>query len=101
MNKNFKKIPRMKNTRLRHADYYGMTEIFDELYAKSKDKQKFKNLMSIITSYNNILLAYRNIKRNNGSATPGVDEVTIKDVEELGTHEFIGIVKKRFKQYNP
>ncbi|PGS64256.1 group II intron reverse transcriptase/maturase [Bacillus thuringiensis] len=101
MNENFKKIPRMKNTRLRHAEYYGMTEIFDELYAKSKDKQKFKNLMSIITSDNNILLAYRNIKRNNGSATPGVDEVTIKDVEELGTHEFIGIVKKRFKQYNP
>ncbi|MEH7813841.1 group II intron reverse transcriptase/maturase [Bacillus toyonensis] len=91
----------MKNTRLRHAEYYGMTEIFDELYARSKDKQKFKNLMSIITSDNNILLAYRNIKRNNGSATPGVDEVTIKDVEELGTHEFIGIVKKRFKQYNP
>lgn len=91
----------MKNTRLRHAEYYGMTEIFDELYVKSKDKQKFKNLMSIITSDNNILLAYRNIKRNNGSATPGVDEVTIKDVEELGTHEFIGIVKKRFKQYNP
>ncbi|PGV27589.1 group II intron reverse transcriptase/maturase [Bacillus anthracis] len=101
MNENFKKIPRMKNTRLRHAEYYGMTEIFDELYAKSKDKQKFKNLMSIITSDNNILLAYRNIKRNNGNATPGVDEVTIKDVEELGTHEFIGIVKKRFKQYNP
>ncbi|AJH72192.1 reverse transcriptase family protein [Bacillus cereus ATCC 4342] len=91
----------MKNTRLRHAEYYGMTEIFDELYVKSKDKQKFKNLMSIITSDNNILLAYRNIKRNNGSATPGVDEVTIKDVEELGTHQFIGIVKKRFKQYNP
>lgn len=91
----------MKNTRLRHAEYYGMTEIFDELYVKSKDKQKFKKLMSIITSDNNILLAYRNIKRNNGSATPGVDEVTIKDVEELGTHEFIGIVKKRFKQYNP
>nr|WP_215558956.1 group II intron reverse transcriptase/maturase [Bacillus wiedmannii] len=91
----------MKNTRLRHAEYYGMTEVFDELYAKSKDKQKFKNLMSIITSDNNILLAYRNIKRNNGSATPGVDEVTIKDVEELGTHEFIGIVKKRFIQYNP
>ncbi|QWH68323.1 group II intron reverse transcriptase/maturase (plasmid) [Bacillus wiedmannii] len=101
MNENFKKIPRMKNTRLRHAEYYGMTEVFDELYAKSKDKQKFKNLMSIITSDNNILLAYRNIKRNNGSATPGVDEVTIKDVEELGTHEFIGIVKKRFIQYNP
>nr|WP_186371796.1 group II intron reverse transcriptase/maturase [Bacillus nitratireducens] len=91
----------MKNTRLRHAEYYGMTETFDELHAKSKDKQKFKNLMKIITSDNNILLAYRNIKRNNGSATPGVDGVTINDIEEFSTHEFIEIVKKRFTHYNP
>ncbi|WP_428909272.1 group II intron reverse transcriptase/maturase [Niallia sp. Krafla_26] len=101
MNENFKKIPRMKNTRLRHAEYYGMTETFDELYAKSKDNQKFNNLMAIITSDNNILLAYRNIKRNNGSATAGVDGVTINDIEKLDTHEFVKIVKKRFTHYNP
>jgi group II intron reverse transcriptase/maturase len=91
----------MKNTRLRHAEYYGMTETFDELYAKSKEKQKFTNLMTIITADNNILLAYRNIKRNNGSATSGVDGVTINDIEKLSTHEFIEMVKKRFKHYNP
>ena len=91
----------MKNTRLRHAEYYGMTETFDELYAKSKENQKFCNLMTIITSENNILLAYRNIKRNNGSATAGIDEVTINDIEKLSTHEFIDIVRKRFAHYNP
>jgi len=91
----------MKNTRLRHAEYYGMTETFDELYAKSRNAHIFKNLMTIITSKDNILLAYRNIKRNNGSATPGVDGVTINDIEKLSTHEFIGIVKKRFAHYNP
>lgn len=101
MSENFKKIPRMKNTRLRHAEYYGMTETFDALYAKSKENQPFKNLMHIITSEDNILLAYRNIKRNNGGATAGVDGVTINDIEKLSTDEFIMIVKKRFYHYHP
>lgn len=91
----------MKNTRLRHAEYYGMTESFDELYAKSNNNQKFNNFMTINTSDNNILLAYRNIKRNNGSATAGVDGVTINDIEKFDTHAFIKMVKKRFTHYNP
>lgn len=91
----------MKNTRLRHAEYYGMTETFDALYAESKDNQLFKNLMSIITTDDNILLAYRNIKRNNGSATAGVDGVSIHEIEKLSTDEFIKIVKKRFRHYQP
>ncbi len=91
----------MKNTRLRHAEYYGMTETFDMLFAKSKENQKLTNLMSIITSDDNILLAYRNIKRNNGSATAGEDRVTIYDIEKLSTYKFIEIVKKRFAHYNP
>lgn len=91
----------MKNTRLRHAEYYGMTETFDALYARSKDNQPFKNLMSIITTDDNILLAYRNIKRNNGSATAGVDGVTIDEIEKLSTDEFIKTVKKRFYHYHP
>lgn len=91
----------MKNTRLRHAEYYGMTETFDTLFAKSKEKQNFTNLMSIITSDDNILLAYRNIKRNNGSATAGGDKVSIYDIEKLSSNEFIEIVKKRFSHYNP
>ncbi|PIC74201.1 group II intron reverse transcriptase/maturase [Sporosarcina sp. P17b] len=101
MKENYKKIPRMKNTRLRHAEYYGMTETFDTLFVKSKENQKLTNLMPIITSDDNILLAYRNIKRNNGSATAGVDKVTINDIEKLSTNEFIEIVRKRFAQYNP
>ncbi len=101
MKENYKKIPRMKNTRLRHAEYYGMTETLDKLFAESKESKQFTNLMSIITSDDNILLAYRNIKRNNGSATAGEDKVTINDIEKLSTNEFIAIVKKRFVHYNP
>lgn len=91
----------MKNTRLRHAEYYGMTEIFDSLYERSTKGEKFTNLMNIIMSEDNILLAYRNIKRNNGGATPGIDKVTIKDIEKLDTDEFIQTVHKRFNRYNP
>lgn len=38
----------LKDNKLRYAEYYGMTEIFDELYAKSKAGNCFKNLMDII-----------------------------------------------------
>ena len=49
---------------LRHAEYYGMQNTFDKLYAKSKAGEKFTNLMDIILSRENILLAYRNSKAN-------------------------------------
>ncbi|MGL4523367.1 MAG: group II intron reverse transcriptase/maturase [Bacilli bacterium] len=91
----------MKNTRLRHAEYYGMTETLDNLFAESRANKKFTNLMSIITSEDNILLAYRNIKRNNGSATAGEDKISIKDIEKFSTIDFINIVKNRFVNYNP
>jgi len=68
---------------LRHAEYYGMQEIFDNLYAKSANGEMFTDLMSLILSRENILLAYRNIKSNDGSNTPGVDRLTIKDIGKL------------------
>ena len=49
---------------LRHAEYYGMQEVFDGLYAKSSKNETFTNLMNIILKRENILLAYRNIKSN-------------------------------------
>ena len=37
--------------------------------------------MDLITSKENILLAYRNIKKNTGINTSGTDNRTIKDIE--------------------
>ena len=68
---------------LRHAEYYDMQSIFDDLYARSKNKEKFTNLMELIVSQDNTLLAYRNIKSNGGSMTPGTDGKTIADLESL------------------
>lgn len=48
---------------LRNNEYYSIQNIFDELYEKSKHKYKFNKLMEIIESKENILLAYRNIKK--------------------------------------
>jgi hypothetical protein len=59
----------LKDNKNRHAEYYGMQAVFDELYKKSNEGKKFKHLIRIITSKDNILLAYRNIKRNKGSYT--------------------------------
>lgn len=73
-----------------------MQESQDELYAKSLNGGNFKQLMKVITSESNILLAFRNIKRNSGSITEGIDGVTIKDVEKLSQEDFIKIVQKDF-----
>lgn len=78
---------------LRHAEYYDMQETMDELYSKSKSGQTFDNLMDIILSKNNILLAYRNIKANDGSHTPGTDKLTIEDIGRLTADEVVEKVR--------
>ena len=40
-----------------------MQSVFDELYKNSLAKCEFKNLISIITTEENIRLAYRNLKK--------------------------------------
>ena len=62
-----------KRKKLRHAEYYDMQTVLDKLYADSKGNKIFTNLMEIISDESNIRLAYRNIKRNGGSNTSGVD----------------------------
>lgn len=101
MKQNVREMSLLKDNKLRYAEYYGMTSIFDDLYQKSKDGKKFKNLMAIIISEENILLAYRSIKRNGGSTTKGIDGITIKDIEKLPYFTFLEIVRKRFANYMP
>jgi len=51
------------STALRHAEYYGMQDIFDDLYERSKNNAtKGLRLYEHIISKDNILLAFRNIK---------------------------------------
>lgn len=41
---------------LRHAEYYGMQDTFDELYQKSQNGEVFENLMDLILSRDNIFV---------------------------------------------
>jgi len=74
---------------LRHAEYYGMQRVFDDLYVKSKNGEEFTDLMPLILSRENILLAYRNIKTNTGSKTAGTDKLTIGDIGRLTPDEVV------------
>lgn len=87
--------------KLRHLEYYDLQRTFDELYEKSQKGHKFSNLFEIIASDENIKLAYRNIKRNKGSKTAGVDGLTIKNVKKLSEEKFLEIIKKKLAWYSP
>ncbi|EOL42993.1 hypothetical protein RV11_GL003188 [Enterococcus phoeniculicola] len=86
---------------IRHMEYYGMIDSFDDLYKASSDNQTFSNLMEIVTSPNNILLAYRNVKGNSGSVSPGVDNKNIDDLKDIPNTDFIKIVQAKFSEYKP
>lgn len=79
---------------MRHAEYYGMQQTFDELYAQSKAGNVFPNLMEKILSSDNIMLAYRNIKTNTGSYTAGTDKQNMGDIGRLTPPEVIHKVRK-------
>ena len=93
------KVKKPKKQKLRNAEYYNFTVIFDGLYSKSKEKKNFYDLMTIITHEDNIKLAYRNIKKNHGSKTAGADNNTILDLQKWETEKLVEHVQKRFSHY--
>lgn len=78
-----------------------MQSVFDELYENSLAKCEFKNLISIITTEENIRLAYRNLKKNTGSRTPGTDGKTITYLAKMSEVELISMVQQKFEWYQP
>ena len=90
-----------KNSKIRHLEYYDLQNTLDTLYADSGRGKIFNNLMPLIESEENIRLAYRNIKRNFGSNTSGVDRLTIKDIEKIPETKFVEVVRKKLQWYKP
>lgn len=78
---------------LRFTEYYDMQEEFDNLYRKSVHNEIFYSLTDLIIKRENILLAYRTIKRNKGSFTSGVDKLNIEDIEKYTADEVIQKVR--------
>lgn len=91
----------MKKQKLRNAEYYSLQEIQNSLYASNKQGKNFKNLLEIITKDENILLAYRNIKKNKGSYTSAVDGKTIMNLSKWSQEKLIYYIKRRLSYYKP
>lgn len=95
-----KKKP-LKKQRLRNAEYYDFQKTQDELYSKSLKGMMFKHLMDFIVSEENIKLAYRNIKKNKGSRTAGVDKKDISYLAKWDMDKLIAHVRKKLEWYQP
>jgi len=91
----------LKRQKLRNNEYYLMQDIQDRLYMQSLKGTKFTYLMQIIKSENNILLAYRNIKKNSGSNTKGVDSKCIKHLAKLEPNILVKLVQNKLENYFP
>jgi len=91
----------LKREKLRHSEYYDLQGAFDDLYATSKEGKVFTNLIPLIASEENIMLAYRNIKRNKGSNTGGMDELTLQDIQTLDTQSYVKRIQRMLSWYEP
>ena len=78
-----------------------MQDIFDRLHAQAKEGRKFNSLLETISSEDNILLAYRNIKKNAGSKTKGTDGRTINFYKEWSEDKFVEYFQNKFSNYHP
>lgn len=90
-----------KKQRLRNNEYYDTQKVFDELYSKAKDGKKFHHLLELITSESNVMLAYRNIKRNKGGTAHGVNSIVIDDIAAESSQRLVSYVRNRLSNYQP
>lgn len=86
---------------IRHNEYYDTQKVFDKLYLQSKNNQNFYKLYDLIISRENILLAYRNIKKNKGSKTKGVNDSTIIHIGEKEPDKLVEYIRNRLSNYQP
>lgn len=69
--------------------------------AESKNGKIFNKLVEVIIQPENIRLAYRNMKKNDGSHTPGTDGKTIADLEKISDEEIVTPVQRKLTWYVP
>ena len=91
----------LKKQKIRNAEYYDMQTAFDKLYADSVSGRQFRNLVELIQRPENIMLAYRNLRKNSGSKTAGVDKKTISDLNKWSDKKLINHVQRKLDWYVP
>ena len=78
-----------------------MQTAFDKLYADSVSGRQFRNLVELIQRPENIMLAYRNLRKNSGSKTAGVDKKTISDLNKWSDKKLVNHVQRKLDWYVP
>jgi group II intron reverse transcriptase/maturase len=86
---------------LRYAEYYNQQRIHDNLYQDSLNSHEFRKISNLIIYPDNIKLAFRIMKSNSGSNTPGEDNLTIKDLKKLTEQEIINKIQSMYSNYMP
>ena len=91
----------LKKQKIRNSEYYDMQSTFDNLYADSVKGLNFNSLVELMKSPENIKLAHRNMRKNSGSKTAGVDNKTISDLNKWNEEKLIQHVRRKFDWYVP
>ena len=95
------KTKRSKKKKIRNNEYYDTQKMFDNLYQRSSNNCMFKNLIKFIISSENILLAYRNIRKNKGSKTCGTNKNNIISIGKKNPKKLIEYVRSRLENFKP
>lgn len=90
-----------KITHLRNNEYYCMQELFDFLYNKSQKGDNFYLLIEYIMREDNLRLAYRNIKTNDGSKTNGLSGKNMTFIGNMVLWKYLKEIKETITDYNP
>lgn len=90
-----------KIVQLRNNEYYCMQEEFDVLNKRSKNNYVFHDLMKYINEENNIRLAYRNIKNNDGSKARGLSGKNMDFISNMKFYKYLKNTKKQLENYTP
>lgn len=93
------KVTKIKH--LRNNEYYCMQELFDFLYRKSENEDYFYSLIDYIISEENLRLAYRNIKTNEGSLTNGLSGKNITLIANMKLWKYLKVLKETILDYEP
>jgi len=75
--------------------------MFDNLYKLSAEGKTFNNLYELVVHPANVKLAFRNIKKNQGSKTAGVNNNTIFEVGLRSPNTLVKYVENRLEDYKP
>ena len=95
------KPKKLKSQKLRNNEYYNTQDIFDKLYQQSSEGYSFTKLYELVINPANVKLAFRNIKKNKGSKTSGVNQNTIFDIGLRSPDKLVQYVKNRLEDYKP